>query len=226
MNQKRIAGLALIASLFALAAPANAATVNKTITVKWNTQATATLNVHTNYAASGLSNSPGTAGSILAHGAGACTAADPTNSDGTNDFGQVSPDGGGGMQDCLYKNAANAIVATNSTNWNLTAATATNPTTLGAELCALANGVANFPFSAAALPVTQTVRAAALSSASTASCVSGSVLNNTALTLANETNAFTGASPANIGFDLDLVLGPTANTGNQSEVVTFTLTAN
>ena len=99
------------------------------------------------------------------------------------------------------------------------------------ELCALPNGVANFPFTAAALPVTQTARAAAPSQVSVANCtaVSGLPISGASQTLASETNAFSSASPANIGHDLELVLKPlaAASGGSPTQVtVTYTLTAN
>ena len=95
------------------------------------------------------------------------------------------------------------------------------------ELCALPNGVANFPFNAAALPVTQSARGAAPSIVSVAACPAGDLsIGAASVTLANEVNAFSSASPANIGHDLELVLKPSAAVAAPVLTVTYTLTAN
>jgi hypothetical protein len=231
MNVKKLLAIAALLSLALPALPSAAATVTKTVTVKWNTQAVATLNVHTDYAATGLFGAA--AGAILANlngGAGICTATDPTNTDLTVDFGAVTPDTGTNYTDCMYKNAVNAQVVTSSTNWQLAAQVTTGSVPADTELCALPNGIASFPASAAALPVVQTARGAAPSIVSVASCPAGDVaFNATSATLANETNAFSSASPANVGHDLELVLKPlaAASGGSPTQVtVTYTLTAN
>jgi len=228
--------LVAIATLLSLALPAlpslAVTTVTKTVIVKWNTQAVATLTLHTDYSATGAFGA--SAGAILANvnsGGGSCSATDPTNTDLTVDFGNVSPDSNAAYTDCMYKNAVNAQVVTSSTNWNLAAAVTTGSVPADTELCALPNGAASFPMTAASLPVTQTVRAAAPSIVTVANCTAGSGLPIAAAsaTLANETNAFSSASPANVGHDLELVLKPlaAASGGSPTQVtVTYTLTAN
>ncbi len=228
---KKLLAIAALLSLALPALPSAAATVTKTVTVKWNTQAVATLNVHTDYSATGAFGAA--AGTILSNlngGAGLCTATDPTNADLTVDFGSVTPDVGVNYTDCMYKNAVNAQVVTSSTNWGLTAQVTTGAVPADTELCALPNGFASFPASAAALPVAQTARVAAPSIVSVAACPAGNVIIGAAsATLATETNAFSSASPANIGHDLELVLKPlaaaSAGAGTVT-VVTYTLTAN
>jgi len=142
----------------------------------------------------------------------------------------VTPDVGINYTDCMYKNAVNAQVVTSSTNWGLTAQVTTGSVPADTELCALPNGFASFPTNAAALPVAQTARAAAPAIVSVAACPAGDLaINGTSATMATETNAFSSASPANIGHDLELVLKPlaAASGGSPTQVtVTYTLTAN
>ncbi len=227
MNVKKLVALAALLSLALPALPTMAATVNgNPVTVKWNTQAVATLTLHSDYTAAGAFGAA--AGAIVQGqngGAGLCTATDPTNTDLTLDFGAVTPDTGAAYTNCNYKNAINAQVVTSSTNWNLTATVTTGTVPADTTLCALPNGGA-FPFSAATLAVTQTVRAAALTLTNT--CTGGVKFTGAAATLATETHAFGSSTPANIGHDLDLILAPlAASTGAyQSVVVTYTLTAN
>jgi len=232
MNVKKLVAIAALLSLALPAVPSWAAatvtTGNGPVIVKWTTQAVATLTIHTDYTAAGLFGA--SAGSILANlngGSGACTATDPTNADLTVDFGPVSPDSGANYTDCMYKNAVNAQVITSSINWNLAAKVTAGSIPADTELCALPNGFAAFPTAAAALPVAQTARAAAPSIVSVATCPAGdAAINATGATLANETNPFSSASPANIGHDLELVLKPLAGAGAQTATVTYTLTAN
>jgi len=229
---KRLVAIAALLSLALPALPSAAATVTKPVTVKWNTQAVATLTVVTNYSAAAaqglgapsiLANVNGGAGACSATGSGSETAADV-------DFGNVTPDSGANYTDCLYKNAVNAQVVTSSTNWNLAAQVTTGSVPADTQLCAAPNGVANFPFNGAALPVVQSARGAAPSIVSVAACPAGNLaINGTSATLATETNAFSSASPANIGHDLELVLKPlaAASGGSPTQVtVTYTLTAN
>ena len=232
MNVKRLAAIAALLSLALPAVPSWAAatvtTGNGPVIVKWNTQAVATLTIHTDYTAAGAFGA--SAGSILANlngGSGACTATDPTNADLTVDFGPVSPDSGANYTDCMYKNAVNASVVTSSVNWNLAAKVTAGSIPADTALCALPNGFASFPTAAAALPVAQTARVAAPSIVSVAACPAGDALiSTTSVNLANETNPFSSASPANIGHDLELVLKPLAGAGAQTATITYTLTAN
>lgn len=227
MKTKQLLASAAFAGLIIGALPVGAATVTGTATVKWNTQAIATLVLNTNYSAAGaqLTSAP----SILAHvsGSGACTATGTGGEvAGTVNFGNVTPDSST-VSDCLYKNAVNAQVVTNSTNWSLTEqSVAAVPA--GFELCALANNSGGtFPFTVAAtLPATQTTRVAALSNANTTACVSGSQINTTPFNLISaESTAFTSGSPANLGEDIDLAIGANAPAGAQTVSVTYTLVA-
>ena len=210
----------------------SATTKTATITVKWNTQAIANLVVNTDYNNTGAFNGTTAAGAILTNantGAGSCTGTDPTNTNGTDDYGNVSPDFAQ-FTDCEYKNAANAQVSTNSTSWNLgVAATAGYPAS-GFGICAEPNGVTFGGAGAASMPATVTGRASATSITSTASCPAGDVLMNGAGTttnlISNNTHSFTAASPANIGMDIVLVISNNAPTGTQSTTETYTLTAN
>ena len=222
MNSKRFAAFAALAGLLVTAAPGFAATTKTgTITVKWNTQLVASLTLHTDYSATGLFNGGTAAGSILANvngGLGACTATDPTNTDLTVDFGNVTPDGAQ-YTDCMYKNAVNAAVTTNSTNWTLAEkATAGYPAS-GFLVCLLPNGTYG-----AAGAVTQTVRAAAPSIVSTTTCGAGNDnMDATGATLYTGTAA---ANNSNYGGDIELVMAPNAPSGAQSVTETYTLVAN
>lgn len=232
LNVKKF--LAVVAFL-ALALPAlpslAVSTVTKTVTVKWNTQAISTLALHTDYSATGAFGA--SAGTILTGnngGAGTCTATDPTNTDLTVDFGAVTPDAGVAYTNCLYKNAVNAQVVTNSANWSLATQVTSAAAPADTLLCALPNGIATFPTSAAALPVAQTARAAAVAITSMA-CPAGAVnVSTTSANMVNaDTTAFSSASPANVGSDYELVLKPlaAASGGSPTQVtVTYTLTAN
>jgi hypothetical protein len=234
MKHKRLYALASTAALLLSAGvPAMSATTKTaTITVKWNTQAIANLVVNTDYNNTGAFNGGTAAGAILTNantGAGTCTATDPTNTNGTDDFSSVSPDFAQ-FTDCEYKNAANAQVSTNSTNWNLGVAATAGYPAAGYALCAEPNGVVFGGAGAAAMPATVTARASATSITSTAACPAGDVLMNAAGTTTNlingNTHSFTAASPANIGMDIDLVIANNAATGAQSVTETYTLTAN
>lgn len=230
---KKLIAIAALASLAIPALPTVAATVTKTVVVKWNTQAVATLAVATNYDATGaqqltapsiLQTQNGGNGVCSANGGGSETAADVN-------FGNVTPDTGSNYTNCLYKNAVNAQVVTSSTNWNLAEKVTTGSVPADTILCAYPNGGATWPLSAATLSATQSARAAAPSITSLA-CPGAGVsvaVDSTGATLANETNAFSSASPANIGQDFDLTLKPlaAASGGSPTQItVTYTLTAN
>jgi hypothetical protein len=234
MKQTRLIALASTAALlFAANVPAMSATTKTaTITVKWNTQAIANLVVNTDYNNTGAFNGGTTAGAILLNantGAGTCTATDPTNQNGINDFGNVSPDFAQ-FTDCEYKNAANAQVSTNSTSWNLGVAATAGYPGAGYAICAEPNGVTFGSAGAAAMAATVSGRATATSITSTAACPAGDVLMNAAGTATNlintNTHSFTAASPANVGMDIVLVMANNAATGPQSVTETYTLTAN
>jgi len=231
---KKLLAIAALASLAIPALPVIAATtVTKTVVVKWNTQAVATLNVATNYDAAGAQQL--TAPAILTTnngGVGTCTAAGAgSEAAATVNFGNVTPDSGANYTNCLYKNAVNAQVITSSVSWNLAAQVTTGTVPADTILCAYPNGGATWPLSAATLSATQSARVAAPSITSLACPGAGASLSIGAgsVTLANETNAFNSAAPANIGQDFDLTLKPlaAASGGSPTQVtVTYTLTAN
>ncbi|HEY8313046.1 MAG TPA: hypothetical protein VIG51_02630 [Candidatus Baltobacteraceae bacterium] len=226
---KKLLTLAALAALLAPAISAGAAPVTKVappVTVKWNTSVTASLTLATNYDAAGAQQL--TAPSILANanpGAGNCT----LNGAGsevaaTVNFGGVSPDFTN-PTGCLYKNAVNAVIQTNSVNWNLSEALAAP--VAGATLCAFANG------NGGAFPATVTGAATPTTSARAASpvgatCAAGGATLPTAgppgLQVATSTTAYPAG--ANVGEDLELILAPTSPAGNQSLVLTYTLVAN
>ena len=209
-----------------------ATTKTATITVKWNTQAIASLNLHTDYSATGVYGA--SAGTILTQanlGSGTCTGTDPSNTDGIVDFGTPSPDSAV-FTDCLYKNGVNAIISTNSVNWNLAVAATAGYVAANGTLCAYANnGGVGFPFANnAAYAVTQTTRVAAVTNTSAGACAAGGgpgqLMDATGGTLVTCTHAFTAASPANIGMDIELALANNAPTGSTTVTETYTLTAN
>lgn len=231
MNLKKALVLASIAALALPALPANAATTG-TIQVKWNTQAVGTLALHTQYDGAPVGQHKATAETIYAAtngGAGTCQASD-TSPDLTVNFGNVTPDSAN-VTDCLEINAVNAIVATNdTTGWNVSeAVTAGLAPAANYSMCAYPNGSASWPFAnAAAMAATASARAAAVTAATIGTCSGGGqLLNGTSFQMnTTNTNAFTAASPANIGEDLELLIGAAAPLGAQTETVTFTLTLN
>jgi hypothetical protein len=213
----------------------SATTKTATITVKWNTQAIANLTLHTDYSATGVFNGGTAAGKIdtqLNGGAGACTGTDPTNADLTDDFGTPSPDGTK-FTDCQYENAVNAIVSTNSTNWNLGVQATAGYVAANGTLCGYANDAGKaFPFpNAAAYAATQTQYGGVATTNTTAgACASSGLLMDGTGTTTNIVNgcthSFTSASPANLGMDIELVLANNAPTGTTTVTETYTLTAN
>lgn len=232
-NVKKLLSLAAFAAIVGAAAlPAGAVTQTGSVTVKWNITVTAALALNTNYSATGaqglgaptILKSTGPAGSASE----SCTAA-ASEVAATVNFNQITPDSTlASNTDCLYKNAVDAQVTTNSGNWTLGEyATAALPT--GATLCAYPNNFASFPLTIAAAgtaPATQSARAAY---ADNAACAAGSLLLPAA---ANSTNLVTSAAqaftaaPAHIGEDMALLLTPAAATGAQTVTVTYSLIAN
>ena len=240
MDIKRITALTAAAALLSTV-PALAATQNGSVTVKWNTQASATLALNTNYSATGAQQL--TAPAIAAQvngGSGACTATGAgSEAAGVVNFGAVTPDGGANITDCQYASAVNAVVTTNSTNWTLSEAAAAAPPA-GSALCAYANDTAltansgtakTFPFkpSAAALAALQTQYAgAAVTNNTLGTCAtSGQAITTTPFNLISAaSNGFTAAAPANLGEDIELQISSANATGAQQVVVNYTLVAN
>jgi hypothetical protein len=229
-NVKKLLILATLAAMVgASALPAGATTASGTVTVKWNITVTANLTLNTDYTAAGAQGF--TAPSLLlSTGTGgtgeACTNTNPETT-ATVNFGTITPDSGLAKNtDCLYKNAVDALVQTNSTNWSLGEYnTAALPT--GATLCAFGNGY-TFPSTTATATVNQSARATYTDNTT---CAAGG--GNVALTTTSTNNnlvngattAFT-ATAASVTEDMGLMLTPAAATGPQNPTVTFSLIAN
>jgi hypothetical protein len=204
-----------------------------TVTVKWNISVTAALALNTNYSATGAQQL--TAPAILASLNGGSGNACPATGNGsevaaTVNFGTITPDSGLTKNtDCLYKNAVDAQVTTNSSNWTLGEYVSSASIPAGATLCAYPNNFASFPVTIAAAgtaPATQSSRA---SYTDNTTCAAAAATLSTTSTSTNivtsSAQAFTG-SPAHIGEDMALLLTPAAATGAQTVTVTYSLVAN
>lgn len=231
---KKIAAVLAAAALFTPALPASAALTGN-VTVKWNTQAVGAISLYTQYSGTttpagqhqaAASNDIYTA---LNGGAGQCngTATSPSqdaNAAGTVNFGNVMPDSGTNVTDCLEINAINAQVVTNDTaGWSVNeAAQAAIPANYA--LCAYPNGGASFPLSGA-LAYAASARSAAVANTTLGTCASsGNLLSTTAFNLVtNSTTTFNSAAPANIGEDLELEIGANAPAGATTATVVYTL---
>jgi hypothetical protein len=229
MNVKRIAALGLLGAL--LTAPAMAANPTSTITVKWNTQQLASLTVVTNYSAAGAqglgapaiftNNNAGTTGACTAAGAGSEVAS-------TANFGNVTPDSVK-FTDCNYTNGALAQYSTNDANgYNLTVQE-TTPATHDANklLCYLPNGSQT---SATVVQSTRTsnaltpsIVAVTQTDATCSAAVAGAVAFKSATTSTIVGAVAATAGTQNAGGDIMLVLQPSAPSGADSTVVTYTL---
>lgn len=230
---KKLLTLAVLAASVGMTAlPAGAVTQTGNITVKWNLSVTAGLTLTTNYSAAGAQQL--TAPAILASSGNAASSACQTSGIGSEVASTVTfadathpitPDSALVKNtDCLYKNAINAAVLTNSTNWSLGEyATAALPA--GSTLCSYSNGFASYPATVSgAASVSQSGRAAY---ADTTSCAAGGVSINTTVNstnLATSTTAYS-STPANVGQDLGLLLSPAAATGAGTVTVTLSLLA-
>jgi hypothetical protein len=233
-NVKKLLSLAAFAAIVGAASlPAGAVTQTAPVTVKWNVSVTAALVLNQNYSATGAAQitaptilpslNGGTGNSCSANGVGSEAAA-------TVNFGTITPDSGLTKNtDCLYKNAVDAQVTTNSSNWTLGEYVSSASIPAGATLCAYPNNFASFPVSIAAAgtaPATQSARASYTDN--TTCAAAAATLSTTASSInlvSASAQAFT-ASPAHIGEDLALLLTPAAATGNQTVTVTYSLVAN
>ena len=236
-NVKKLLSLAALAAIVgATALPAGAVTQTGTVTVKWNITVTAALALTTDYGATGAQGGAGVPSALLSTGPGgageACAAPAAAPSAGPPpvvDFGTITPDSGLSKNtDCLYKNAVDAQVTTNSSNWTLGEYEAA-ALPAGATLCAYPNNFAAFPVTIAAAgtaPATQSARGAY---ADNTTCAAAASVLGTAITSTNlvtsSAQSFTGA-PAHIGEDMALLLTPAAATGAQTVNVTYSLIAN
>jgi len=206
------------------------------VVVTWNVQPAATLTMHTNYNNTGAFAGAGTF-SIFTNNnggtTGACNSgAAPTQADGTDAYGQITPDPSK-VTDCLFANAVNLNVVTTSTNWNLTEQVTAGSIPANYFLCALPNGTFSFAANPAGnLAVAQTARTAATtpSVTSAATCTSANGHNIVAASADNLANADPNATVAagtNIGLDYELAVPANAPTlASGSATVTYTLVAN
>jgi hypothetical protein len=234
-NVKKLTLLAAAAALAMSAAPAFAATSGNVV-VTWNVQPAATLTLHTNYNNTGAFAGAGTF-SILTNNNGGTTGAcnsgtAPTQADGTNAYGQITPDPSK-VTDCLFGNAVNLNVVTTSANWNLTEAVTAGSIPAGYFLCALPNGTFSFASPPAGnLSVTQTTRTTAASvpsvtSAATCGTASGQSISTTSANVVNGDTNPTQAAGTNIGLDYVLAVPANAATlASGTATVTYTLVAN
>lgn len=246
MNGKRLLLMAAFGALATIAMPsAFASTVTNTITVKWNTQAISTLLVTTNYSATGAQQN--TVPAILLNangGTGLCTAggggAEVTQ---VANFGNVTPDGTANYTDCLYKNGANAFVASSDSSGYALAVAGTTPASGVAnpyKLCLLPNPAAGWtaPTAGGAVAAVQTVRVAAPAVTNATACnavesAKGIDLANLGGTGGTIQPATSGAnattSGANYGGDILLgipALASSSPVAGSSVTVTYTLTLN
>jgi hypothetical protein len=232
-NVKKLLSLAAVAACVAATAlPAGAVTQTGSVTVKWNVTVTAALALNTNYSATGAQGlgAPTILKSSTPSGQAseACTAA-ASEVAATVNFNQITPDPAlASNTDCLYKNAVDAQVTTNSSNWTLGEyATAALPA--GATLCAYPNNFASFPVTIAAAGTAPATTSARGAYADNTTCAAGGL---TIPAAASSTNLVTSAaqpftaSPAHIGEDMGLLLSPAAATGAQTVTVTYSLVAN
>lgn len=236
MNGKRLLILAVFGAIASFAMPAAFAstTQNGNITIQWNTQAIASLNLQTDYGSSGSFNT--SAANIWTNtntGSGTCTSTDASPANAMLNFSAVSPDFTA-VTDCLYQNAVDALVKTNSISWSLSAKALSGYPGSGFAICAVPSGAANqttLPYANAGVTTTvnmstHTSNASVPADTSTSSCPAGQLLlNGTGGTLANSTTAFS-ATAASVPMDMELVTGANAPTGAQSVVEQYSLVAN
>ena len=222
---KKLSTLALTIALALSTTVASFAATTGNVIVTWNATATAALTLQTNYTGTGLNWSTGN--SIFTNaqtGAGTCSAAAPTTVNLTLDFGTIAPDLAQNT-DCLYKNAINAQVQTNSTTWTLQAKlSAAGPT--GYSFCQVPNNGASYPLTAAQVAAltaasAQSARTDASSFTSPgATCPTGSLTLTTANQnmVTNGATAYTTAPGADVGSDFGIIASTTAATGTGKTV--------
>jgi hypothetical protein len=223
MNGKRLLFLAAIAAFVSAAMPSAHAATTGNVVVKWNTLATGSLTIATNYkpgVGNGLNNA--TAGTIVTNangGTGTCTGTSPTNVNGTVDFGNVSADPTH-VTNCQFSNAVNVVVgSTDTTGWNVSEQVTAGSFPGGDALCIVENGTWAF---------NNNTNPASLGTAlSLTSTCTGA--GNFAVLSASPTTIFTPTAgqtttAASLSHDLNLVLAANATTGNnQTVTITYTL---
>jgi hypothetical protein len=247
MNVKRLLSAAAFLALAVSAMPsANAASINGTVTVKWNTVATGTLTLANNYTiaagvaqanCTGCTVTPGKNSTVLAQangGAGLCTALGAAEAATTVNFNNITGDATH-WTDCQYVDAVNALAVTSDPNWSLavvSTAPAPAPANGSFTLCGYANNVAAIPAAINTAPALSTQTALTIEANQAASCTANGsaipqptfLLSPAPVTLASSTT--TASSNSNVSSDYQLITAPGTSTGSFSETVTYTLTMN
>jgi len=214
-----------------------AATANGSVTVEWNYAITASLNMYTQTTASHTSAAPA-ANDIFVQangGAGQCNGSAGSTKDsygqgsGYVNFGSVVADNAD-YTDCLEINAIDLYYVTNDSNGAVFqvsesgAPTDYDTASHGSLLCIAGDGF-TVGATAASPAWTTSARAAATTEASTVACAANyQAITSTAATFFTANSAaFTGAD---LNQDIQLQLGPQAQSGQQTVVVAYTMTTN
>ena len=239
MNGKKLAALAFVATLAASTIPTLAATTTGTVTVKWNTQALASLTLVTQPSAALTHTGPSSifwASNPAASTTSGCNGVIATAASGTDasanqtiNFGNVTPDTVN-YTDCMEKDAINVQVVNNDTNgWNVTeqmtaGAPAAYATATGELLCLLPNPAGAYAKDQA---WAASGRAAPVAISSTTACPAGdyAILSASATTLLSVAAAGTAPTAGtNFPADMELVISPNAASNTVVSTVTYTLT--
>lgn len=246
-NVKKLLSLAALAAMVATAAlPAGAASVTKqsNVTVQWNISVSAALNVFTNYNSGAATPASGLVpvGEFLqgSLGAGEACGAPASVVAGTVDFGTITPDSGLTANTvCAVKQAVDAQVLTNSTNWKLAEALSTS-TPAGVTLCGLSNS-GNFPVTVSGAAATSPASARTAASITdgnatgTGTCAGAGELAiptdaGNPFAAGNQANMATSTTAyptgTNVGEDLELITTPAAATGAATRTLVLELIAN
>ena len=245
MNVKRIAALATLGAMISTVAPALAVTAP--VTVKWNTQKSAAITIHTQTTASLTHTAPvatdeymngspamGAAAGCngvftgVAGAAGKDGDTNGANADGTVNFGNVTPDGVD-FTNCMEINAAEAFVTTNDgAGVNVQVSIAGTPVGYntganGSLLCIFGDGYATGATPAGATAYAASARAAAIAGGSTTACPAGGLAVTAALAPLVNSSAL-GTQDLNQDFQLNL--GPNSTVGSVTATLTYTVTPN
>lgn len=228
---KKLSTLALTIALALSTTVASLAATTGNVIVKWNATGTAALTLQSNYAA-GTGLNQAAANSIFTNangGAGSCSATAPTTVNLTLDFGSIGVDLANNT-DCLYKNAINAQVQTNSTTWTLNAKlSAAGPT--GYTFCELPNNGGSYPLTAAQVAtLTPATAASARTDASAfgagTTCPAGAITLTTSTSnlVTSGATAYTSAPGADVGSDFGIIAATNATiAAGQSVTVVYTV---
>jgi hypothetical protein len=236
-NVKKLLALATLVTLALPALPAAAATnATGTATVKWNTTVAATLTLTTTYSWSSPTLTSGASATLYTGTAGTC-ANQSGETNGTVNYGTITPSLTANVN-CLYIDAVNANLTTNSSSWTMYEQMNTpSPAALsGYTFCAYPNGYASFPaaVSATANPVNSgrsagtadTTTCGASAVAIPTSTGTGVLSSSTGTaTIATGTVA-TGASGTNVGEDLEMLIAPGATSGADQYSLQYLVIAN